>query len=141
MGEQALAIAAEPEDPRRLSCAVLQATDMLGFYRAELARILGFRCADVGQLASGQRCLERGSMAWRRAQGYLRLYRALHELHGGDRAAMFHWLRVPHPELGGVPHLLLVDDGRLSVVLHYLRRRLRQARDATVAVPKTAART
>jgi len=108
------------DDPRRLTQAVLQIIDLLGLYRAELARILHLRCGDIGELAAARRCLEPGTDAWMRAQLFLRCYRALFAHMDGDGVAMRHWLRVQQPGLGGVPHLLMVDDDRLDAVVGYL---------------------
>ncbi|MGD2112489.1 MAG: hypothetical protein PVI50_03820 [Gammaproteobacteria bacterium] len=99
-------------DPRRLTQSVLQVTDLLGIYQAELTRVLGIHCGDVGQLASGRRCLEAGTPARRQARLFVRLYQALYARHRGDGAAMCRWLRVPH--------LLIVDDGRLADVVRCL---------------------
>jgi len=110
------------DDPRRLTQAALQITGLLGLYQAELARVLRVNCGVVGQLASGRRCLEPGTDAWQQASQLVRLYQALYVHLDGDGAAMCHWLRVPHPLLGGVPHLLMVDDGRLDDVVRGLER-------------------
>ena len=105
------------EDPRRLTQAVLQIVQMLDLYQAELARILHMNCSDIGELAAARRCLEPGTDAWGQAQLLVRCYRALYERLDGDGVAMRHWLRVPQPGLEGVPHLLIVDDDRLRMVV------------------------
>lgn len=105
------------DDPRRLSQAVTQITTFLGLYNAELARILGLKCSDIGQLVSGRRCLEAGTVQWDQACLLLRLYQALYARVEGDGVAMRHWLRVSNRLLGGTPHLLIVDDGRLADVV------------------------
>jgi len=99
---------------------VLQIVDMLGLYQAELARVLRLKCGDVGRLAAAQQCLEPATPAWEQAQLLLRCYRALYVARQGDGVAMRHWLRVPDRALGGVPHLLIVDDGRLADVVDCL---------------------
>jgi len=105
------------DEPRRLTQAVLQIVDMLGLYQAELARVLRLKCGDIGRLAAAQQCLEPATPAWEQAQLLLRCYRALYVVRQGDGVAMRHWLRVPDHALGGVPHLLIVDDGRLADVV------------------------
>lgn len=35
---------------------------------------------------------------------------------------MRHWLRVQNRTLGGVPHLLIVDENRLAELVRYLER-------------------
>lgn len=116
----AFAIDDPGDDPRRLSQAVLQITQMLGLYQAELARILGLQCADIGRLANGRWCLEPGSRAWDQARLLVRLQQRLYTLRQGDGAAMVHWLHVDLPEWAMSPHRLLVDEGGLPALLDYL---------------------
>jgi len=86
---------------------------MLDLYQAELARILHAQCGDIGRLAAVQQSLEPALLL-------VRCYRALYILHDGNGVAMRHWPRIPNEQLGGIPHLLLVDDGRLADVVVYL---------------------
>jgi len=125
-------IAENFDDPRRLTQAVLQIVEMLGLYQAELARILRLKCGDIGQLAAARQSLEPATPAWAQALLLVRCYRSLYELQQGDGVAMRHWLRVPDAMLGGVPHLLLVDEGRLAEVVASLegRRRTRRGRES-----------
>ena len=114
------------DDPRRLTQAVLQIVDMLDLYQAELARMLRLKCSDIGRLAAARHCLEPVSPAWEQAQLLVRCYRALYVVQHGDAVAMRHWLRVADEALGGVPHLLMVDDGRLAEVVACLEQRAEQ---------------
>ena len=120
--EMVFEIKTATDDPRGLTQAVLQSIALLDLYQAELARILHLQCGDIGALASAKCCLEPGSQAWMQAQMLVRLYQALYTRENGDGVAMRHWLRVDHPELGGVPHRLIVDHDRLSAVVDYLER-------------------
>lgn len=52
------------DSERKLSQSVIQVTEVLGMYNAELAWILGQQCGDIGGLTSGLRCLKRDSAAW-----------------------------------------------------------------------------
>ena len=113
-------ISATVNEPRRLTQTVLQVTEMLGLFQAELARVLQVQCADIGALASARQSLAPGTRAWELALLFVRFYRALFEWTGGDGVAMRHWLRVEDSVLGGVPHLLIIDDGRLPDVVEYL---------------------
>jgi hypothetical protein len=122
------------DEPRRLTQAVLQIVDMLGLYQAELARILLLKCGDIGRLAAARQSLEPATPAWKQALLLVRCYRALYVIKDGDGVAMRHWLRVPDGTLGGVPHLLIVDDGRLADVVTFLEARQRGP-DAARPVP------
>ena len=113
-------IAMETSDPRKLTQSVLQIIALLDMYQAELARVLRLKCADIGELSSARRCLETGSEHWQQALLFVRLYRLLYDRMNGDGVAMRHWLRVAHAGLGGVPHLMIVDDDRLADVVRFL---------------------
>jgi hypothetical protein len=103
--------------PRRFTHAVLQAAGLLGMYDAELARVLGLMCGDIGRLSSARDVLAVDSIAGQRATMFLRVYRALYRCMHGDGAAMCHWLRATHTRLDGSPLLAMVDHGRLAEVV------------------------
>ena len=107
-------------DPRKLSQSVIQIIDSLHMFHAELARVLKLQCADIGFLSSGQRCLEPQTIAWQQALLFVRLYQALYERFDGDSVAMIHWLRSDQQYFDLSPHLLIVDEDKLTEVLKYL---------------------
>lgn len=107
-------------DDRQLTLAVLQIGQMLGFYNAEVARILGVKCDDIGALNDGQQDIQTGSETGRRARAFVRFYEALFDYHNGDEVAMHHWLRRDNRHLDGQPVLLLVDDNRIDELVRYL---------------------
>lgn len=107
-------------ESRGLTQSVLQIIALLGLFQAELARVLHLKCGDIGELASARRCLEPGTKAWEQALLLVRFYRALYTRMDGSGVAMRHWLRVEDDTLGGVPHLLIVDEDRLQDVVVYL---------------------
>jgi len=113
-----------PTHPRQLSQAVIQAGDLLGLIRAEVARILGFQCADISNLYQGRLLLSPHTFAWQQAQHFLRFYQQLYILMAGQESRMIHWLRTPQPTLGDSPFYLLIDHGRLEFVLIYLEKRV-----------------
>ncbi len=108
------------ESERKLSQSVIQVTELLGMYHAELARILGLQCGDIGELASGKSCVKKGSDAWKRAILFIEIYQQLYDYFAGDGVAMYHWMRSHNKHLNGTPHFLLVDDGKLQSVSDYL---------------------
>jgi hypothetical protein len=105
------------KDARQLTQAVLQITQMLGMYQAELARILGLQCSDIGALASASQVLTEGSLEWGKARQFVALYERLYRFFAGDAVAIFHWLRASHTALDDTPLILLVDEDRLDEVL------------------------
>lgn len=104
-------------DDKALTRTVLQISQMLGMYQAELARVLGIQCGDVGAFASARAQLQSGSPPWQRARQFVSLYERLFEYCDGDAVDIFHWLRVRQPGLPETPLLLMVDEGRLEEVL------------------------
>lgn len=109
-------------DERQLTQAVLQITQMLGMYQAELARVLGLQCSDIGAFASATNVLTAGSSEWNRARQFVTLYEHLYQHYSGDAVAIYHWLRATHTDLAGVPLLLMVDEGRLADVLDWFEK-------------------
>lgn len=108
------------ENERRLSQSVIQVIELLGMYHAELARILGQQCGDVGKLASGQRCIQKDSAAWTQASLFVKTYNLLFDYFNGDSVAMYHWMRSHNKKLDGTPHFLIVDAGKLQMIHDYL---------------------
>lgn len=108
------------ESERRITQSVIQVTELLGIYNAELARILGLQCGDIGELTSGQRCIKGGSEAWAKAALFVDTYNQLFDYFQGDGVAMYHWMRAHNTHLHGTPHFLIVDDNKLQFVHDYL---------------------
>ena len=108
--------------PRRLTQAVLQVADLLGLYNAELARVLGLMCGDIGRIASGRDTLTPGTDAWQKALLFLRIYRALYVEKKGNEAAMYNWLHVWQAQLGEAPFIVMVDHGGLVEVVNCIER-------------------
>jgi len=109
------------EEARQLTLALIQAMDLLGLYRAELARVLHVHCGDVGALATGRTFLQPGTRAWQQARQFVALYQLLSDKMQHDEVKIYHWLRAFNPALAGTPLLLIVDDDRLQQVTDYLR--------------------
>ena len=92
---------------------------MLGMYQAELARVLGLQCADIGRMSSVQQYLVPDSTAWEKAVLFIKFYQCLFYKYNGDGALMVHSLRAEQQELKGSPLLLMVDDDRLPFLIDY----------------------
>jgi hypothetical protein len=106
--------------PQRLSQSVVQAAAMLGLVRAEVGRILGFKCAEFSALFEGRSVLEEGTHAYAQGELFVRLYQTLYDRTSGDGVQMVHWLRRHDKALGNAPFYLIVDEGRLAEVLQRL---------------------
>jgi len=114
------------ESERKLSQSVIQVIELLSMYHAELARILGQQCGDIGELASGKSCLQRNTDAWQRATLFIDTYNHLYDYFEGEGVAMYHWMRAHNEHLGGTPHFLIVDHDKLRTVHDYLYRAVQE---------------
>lgn len=107
-------------NPQALTCSVVQITEMLGMYRAEMARILNLRCEDIGKLFDGKRTLVFGRPEWDRAELLLEFYNLLQEKQQGNDVEMYHWLRAQNDHLGTTPLLKMVDNDEIEKVIAVL---------------------
>ena len=98
--------------------SVLQITEMLGIYHAELARIIHLRCADIGDISSTQKNIQKNSEAWSQAEKYIQMYECLYQKHNGDETRIYNWLRKENNVLDGVPLYLMVDELRIDDVIN-----------------------
>lgn len=106
---------------KTLTQAVLQVTQMLGIYHAELARILHLQCSDIGDLANAENFILTGSVSWLEAEKYIKLYEYLFVLLDGDEALMNNWLRKKNRTLNALPLYLMVDELKIDDVLEVLK--------------------
>ena len=85
-----------------LAKAVLSAADRLGLRNRQLAMVIGSSEASVSRLHHG-RGLDPDSKEGELALLFLRLYRSLDALVGGDDAKAREWLHAENDHLSGVP--------------------------------------
>lgn len=109
-----------PSPAATLSHATLAAADLLGVSQAELAPILGLSPATVSRLANAQYQLNPNGKEWQLAALFVRLFRSLDSLTGGNDALSRAWLRSPNHDLTAVPASLLADVTGLVRVVQYL---------------------
>ena len=109
-----------PQSAVTLTQSVVQATQMLGLYQAELARVLGVRCGEVGELFLGKRNFEPDTEVCVKALLFIQFYELLYDKLKGDDVAMFNWLRRKNTDLNGIPLLLMVDEGALENLIQYI---------------------
>jgi Protein of unknown function (DUF2384) len=102
-----------------LTKAALSAARYLGLTNRELAQILGTSEASVSRLHR-QRALRHGSSESELAALFVRLYRSLDTLTGGDGAKARAWYEAPNRHLGGVPAERVSSVEGLVSVVQYL---------------------
>jgi len=106
--------------PRKLSQSVIQAGEMLGLVRTEVARLLEFKCENISALYDGKLVLEEGTTAYEQAVLFVLFYQTLYDHMAGDEPKMIHWIRGQKRELDNSPFYLMIDEGKLGQVLEYL---------------------
>jgi hypothetical protein len=109
-----------PADEAVATKAVLRAASRLGLSSKQLGRILGLSEATVSRMGSGAYTLSQGDKSFELAVLFIRLFRALDAVTGGDEAVAAAWLRHENLALGAAPLTLLPSISGLVHVLGYL---------------------
>ncbi len=100
--------------------AVLRAAARLDVSNKALGRIIGLSEATVSRMGSGSYTLSRGDKAFELAVLFIRLFRSLDAIAGGDEAVATAWLKNEHLALGDMPLALIQSVPGLVNVLGYL---------------------
>lgn len=109
-----------PPDPSAtLTKALARAAERLGLAQKEMAAILGVSSASMSRLGRS-RSVDPESKEGELALLFLRVFRSLDALVGGDAQSSRHWLRAANHHLGGVPADLLQSVSGLVHVVEYL---------------------
>lgn len=103
-----------------LTKAVGRAADRLAVSRRELAAALGVSEASLSRLAHGKRRIDPESKEGELALLFVRVFRSLDALLGGDDERSRRWLRAYNHHLGAVPAELLGSVAGLVRVADYL---------------------
>ena len=102
-----------------LTKAVRAAAQRLGIRNRELAAILGASEASISRL-SGERTVRPDSREGELAALFIRLFRSLDALVGGDDGKARDWFHAENAHLGGVPAARVRSVEGLVDVVHYL---------------------
>jgi len=106
----------QPDPGVVLSKATLSAAERLGLRSRQLARILGSSEASISRLQRG-RDLEPSSKEGELALLFLRLFRSLDALMGGDDDKARDWLTAPNRQFGVAPvERIMTVEGLVDVV-------------------------
>jgi hypothetical protein len=108
-----------PEPAVVLTKAVRTAADLLGLRNRHLAAVLGTSEASISRLGGG-RLIDPGSKQGELALLFLRMFRSLDALMGGDEAKAREWFQSENSHLGGVPAQRVRRVEGLVDVVQYL---------------------
>lgn len=112
-------LADEPDSSAVLVKALLAAAGRLGLRQRDLAAVIGTSEASMSRLQRG-RGIDPASKEGELALLFLRMYRSLDALVGGDDAQARAWLEAPNAHLGGVPADRIASVEGLVDVVQYL---------------------
>ena len=101
-----------------LTRAVVRAADLLGFSHKELSSVLGLSPATVSRL--GRRPLDPATKEGELGILFVRLYRSLDALVGGNAEACRRWFHAHNHHLEGTPADLVQSVTGLVHVIEYL---------------------
>ncbi|MDF2231235.1 DUF2384 domain-containing protein [Albimonas sp. CAU 1670] len=114
------AVSPAPDPGAVLAKAVLRAAARLGVTHDQLARVIGVSPSTVSRLKSGAARLERDQKSFELAALFVRLFRSLDAIAGGDEAAARAWLRAENLALGAPPIERILTVAGLVDVVDYL---------------------
>lgn len=114
-----LAKVTEPSPGITLAKAVMRAAKLLDLRNAHVARIVGTSEASVSRLSRG-RALDPASKEGELALLFLRLFRSLDALVGGNEAQARAWLHTHNVHVVGVPAERIQTVEGLTDVVRYL---------------------
>jgi hypothetical protein len=100
--------------------AVLRAASRLGVSNKALARTLGLSEATVSRMRWGKYVLAKDDKPFEVAVLFLRLFRSLDAIVGGDESAARAWLQSENAALGGAPGALIQTLPGLVNVVGYV---------------------
>jgi hypothetical protein len=100
--------------------AALRAAGRLGLSNRSLSRIIGLSEASVSRMGGGTFVLASGDKSFELALMFVRLFRSLDAIVGGDDAAARGWMVSDNAALGGAPVELIQSLTGLVNVVGYL---------------------
>lgn len=112
--------AAKPSSAAVVTKAALRAASQLGMKNKVLANVIGLSEATVSRMRSGEYELQPDQKSFELALLFVRLYRSLDAIVGGDDAVSSAWLKNRNALLGDAPLALIQTVPGLMNVIQYL---------------------
>ena len=100
--------------------ATIRAAKFLGLKNNVLAKIVGVSEPTISRLHKGTYMFERGQKNFELAVLFVRLYRSLDAIVGGDDTVAADWLKNKNSNLDGIPLELIQTVSGLTNVINYL---------------------
>ena len=112
--------ASAPEESAVITRATLRAADRLKIKNSVLARIVGVSEPSVSRMRKGDYVLERGNKPFELAILFIRFYRSLDSVVGGDDKVAGEWIRNKNTALRATPLELIQTVAGLVNAIDYL---------------------
>ena len=109
-----------PSEAAVLTKATLRAAEQLGMTNKALANVIGVSEATISRMSSGRFTLQAGQKSFELAVLFVRFYRSLDAIVGGDQAVATAWLRNRNTALDTAPLALIQTVPGLMNAIHYL---------------------
>jgi DNA-binding XRE family transcriptional regulator len=109
-----------PKESGVITKATLRAAERLGIKSNVLAKIVGVSETTISRMRKGEYELERGEKAFELAILFVRLYRSLDAIVGGDETVAADWLKNQNTVLNSIPLELIQSVSGLTNVINYL---------------------
>ena len=113
-------VRSEPSEAEVVTKAAVRAADLLGLSNKVLSNVLGVSEATVSRMKRDGYVLRKEQKSFELAVLFLRLYRSLDAIVGGDDAIAESWLRNENTVLAEKPISLIQDIAGLLHVIAYL---------------------
>jgi hypothetical protein len=109
-----------PEEANVITSATLKAADRLSIKNSALAKIVGVSEPTVSRMRKGQYFIERGNKPFELAVLFVRFYRSLDAIVGGDDKVAGEWIRNKNLALRSTPLELIQTVAGLVNAIEYL---------------------
>jgi hypothetical protein len=109
-----------PDESRIVTKATLRAADRLGIKNNVLARIIGLSEPTISRMSKGAYLLPPDSKAFELAVLFVRFYRSLDGIIGGDDSVAADWLKNKNTVLDGTPLEVIQSVSGLANAIEYL---------------------
>ncbi len=110
----------ETNDETLVSKALLNAARRLEMTNIELAQIVGISESKLSRMDRQEAFVSRSGKEFDLALLFIRLYRSLDAITGGDRVTSAAWIRNPNKAFNNVPIVRMKSLEGLVDVVHYL---------------------
>jgi uncharacterized protein (DUF2384 family) len=111
---------ASPNEAGVITKATLRAAERLGIKSNALSKIVGVSEPTISRIRKGDYFLEPGQKAFELAILFVRFYRSLDAIVGGDDRVAADWIKNKNAGLDGVPLDLIQTVSGLANVIDYL---------------------